>query len=205
MLVIRRHASAVIVTSGVKPSYHSTGADILNLLSQTDGALIQLAERELATAADNLVVRNILPTVDLGQAADFAAANTPYESTNDRWEEALTSTAYTGKETILDGEMANDRFIGLVGHTNVRPDPLTHRLSWESGAQVLDEWHLQEANANSEDPGTLADEPILYKKERRVVVKFSSTLNGSGTDNLVFRGRISEPAGERIAPGRAFA
>lgn len=195
----------VIPTSGVKPSYHSTGADILSLLSQTDGALITLGERELATSADNLIVRNTLPTIDLGQASDFAAANTPFESTNDRWEEALTVTAYTGRETILDGEMDQDRFIGIVGTTNVRPDPLTHILQLESGAQQIDIWQLQEANANAEDPGTLADEPVLYKKDRRVVVKFSSTLNGSGTDNLIFRSRVSEPSGERIAPGRAFA
>jgi hypothetical protein len=190
--------------SGTKPSYLSTGQEILAVIQEVDSALLRLAERELSTSIDNLIVRNTLPTVDLGAAGDFASSATPYESSNNRWEEALTSSAYSGEETILDGEMDHDRFIGILGTTNYRADPATHFISWESGAQKIDNWQLQEANANSEDPGTLADEPLIYKKDRKVVVKVSSTVNGNVTDNLVFRSRVAEPAGERIAPGRSF-
>jgi len=157
-------------------------AEIAAIKQQVMDALFSVATRMTGLTKEQLVIRNILPSTDLGLA-------------NEYWETpALTANDWTNYFTK---QLDNQQFIVFYGVANLSPDPKVTALRFKvgsgAGTKTLDVVQLEELYTNTERTDGFFKRPIIYKERQYVNVDVYS--KAAGTEPLMLRGFVIEPAG----------
>jgi len=157
-------------------------AEIAAIKQQVIDALFSVAMKMTGLTRDQLVIRNLLPKTDLGL-------------TNEYWETpSLTANDWTNYFTK---QLAEQQFVVFYGVANLAPDPkataLRFKVGSEAGTKTLDVVQLEELYTNTVRTDGFFKRPIIYKERQYSNVDVYS--KATGTDPLMLRGFVAEPAG----------
>ena len=166
----------------VIPTHELDIGDVVSIKQQVIDALLRVATRMTGLDKGQLVVRNILPATDLGLPSEH-------------WETpALTANDWTNYFTK---QLDEQQFVAFYGVTNLSPDPkvtaLRFKVGQGAGTKTLDVIQLEELYSNTMKTEGYFKKPILYKQRQYVNVDVYATA--AGTEPLVLRGFVVEPAG----------
>lgn len=164
------------------PAWELDVEDIKAIKQQVIDLALQRAMKMTGLAADQLVVRNILPSTDLGL-------------TNEVWSFSLTTA--NDWNNIVTKQLDDQQFLVIFGVAVLSADPITTALRFKvgsgTGTKTLDVVDLEELYASDERPEGILKRPILYKEKQYVNIDVYA--KATGTENLVFKGFVIEPAG----------
>ena len=157
-------------------------ADIISIKQQVIDALMSIATRMTGLTPEQLVVRNILPSTDLGL-------------TNEYWETpSLTANDWTNYFTK---QLDEQQFVVFYGVANLSPDPKVTALRFKvgsgAGTKTLDVVQLEELYTNTDRTDGFFKRPIIYKERQYSNVDVYAKV--TGTEPLMLRGFVIEPAG----------
>lgn len=161
-------------------------------VSALDEELIRRAlEKKIARRREDLIVRDLKPT-DIGLS-------------NDVWTEDFSGgTANSwNRVTPSSGKDVEDKIIGIYGVANDASTPLTVGLRFTQGAEGRDvevrgEYFFQEMYVKQE-PKAVFSEPVIFEDDE--TMNIYAYIRATGTDGLILRGRVVEPASKVVGKG----
>ena len=149
-------------------------------------ALINVALSEASKltklAPSELVVRDILPSTDLGL-------------TNEVWEASIT--AANDWNNWIDVTLEDFRTVAIVGIVVLSPDPITTAIRFGIGAgptKVIDVIQYESILNTQEAVVGYLDKPIVYRPESYMNVDLYG--KSTGTEQIVLKGVTIEPSGK---------
>ncbi len=167
-------------------------AEIMAVEDKLNDELARRAVQQKAIAAtSNIVIRDILPDIDLG------AANRVWTQT---YAAAFTGTA------IYSGNLATastKKLLGFMGVKDTFANPLVTSIQFALGPTSPIVKDILEPEDAWEELNTigLMSEPIIYNKDEFFTITGQAKL--AGTDGLILLGNVAEARGGTIAGGLA--
>jgi len=157
-------------------------ADIQAIRQKVIDALFSVAMKMTGLSRDQLVVRNTLPSTDLGL-------------TNEVWvTPSLTANSWTNYFT---NQLDDQRFVAFYGIANLSSDPIAtavrFKLGSGTGTKTLDVIQFEDLYSDSQRIDGYLKRPIIYKEKQYVNVDVYA--KSSGTEPLVLKSLTVEPAG----------
>lgn len=155
--------------------------DVISLRTNVITKLFDVASRLTGLGREELVVRSILPSTDLGLA-------------NETWE-ATISTANNWNSWISN-QLEDQRFVVIYGLANLTADPVTTAIRFSTGAnktKILDVIEYEELYSHRERVDGYFNRYIIYKHKQYVNADLYA--RATGTERLVLKGYTIEPAG----------
>jgi len=158
--------------------------DVKSIVEYVDSLLIEQATKETGLTEDQLVTRDLDPSLDMG-------FSTP------EWK--LTVSA-AGEATYVNITVPDQKFIGIYGVGLLGTVPVT-MVEFKSGASVIDRWYIEDAQLNKEHPVKISRVPVIVGQNRPLTITIYAT--DAGDVKLVLLGRVAEPKGKTINPPTA--
>ena len=163
------------------PASEITVEDITAIKQAVVDKLFEVAMAMTGLKKEDLIVRPILPSTDLGL-------------TNETWETpSLTANAWN---TYFSKQLNDQRFIGFYGVSNLSPDPVVTAIKFSVGAgktKVLDVLQIEDLYSDSERVDGYFKAPIIYKEKQ--YCNCDIYARAAGSDRLILKGFVVEPAG----------
>ena len=166
----------------IVPASELEVADIMAIRQKVIDSLFSVAMKMTGLSRDQLVVRNTLPSTDLGLS-------------NEVWvTPSLTANSWTN---YITNQLDDQRFVAFYGVANLDPDPITtavrFKLGSGTGTKTLDVVQVEDLYSDSERIDGYLKRPIIYKEKQYVNIDVYA--RDSGTDRLVLKSLTVEPAG----------
>jgi hypothetical protein len=156
-----------------------------NIKERLKNYLKDLAVKKgIVTSIDNIVVRDILPDVDLG----FSSNN---------WNVNYSSI---GWNTVVSIRIPNNKLIAFYGATNINNTESTSAIAFKVGAGGVKTKAISEITAyytNADYREAIFSSPIVYENGDYLVIQAYTTNTGPYS---ILEGYVAEPKGETINP-----
>jgi hypothetical protein len=156
---------------------------------QQDKLVAKALEKKIATKAEELAVRDILPDVDLGYSAR-------------KWETGtLPALAFS---PVVNRRLEDTKVIGFVGVRDLKGGigtGITSVIRFKVGpgaAKVRKVFEIQGIESGEEKEGYF-EEDIIYENGQHIGIDFHNVT--TGVSNLQLIGFVVEPKGELVAQG----
>jgi len=143
--------------------------------------LLQEAIRKKGKRPEDFVIRDILPSTDLGL-------------TNEEWSISYTA-AYT-EEQKINQTLGDDVFLVIYGYANDYPTPKTLYVKLTKGSVPIKIIHTQAIHL--QDVPMAFFEPEVWSEGETIKVSFYG--NATGTDRPILLGLVAEPKEKTISP-----
>jgi len=155
--------------------------DVKSIVEYVDSLLVEQASKETGLAPEELVTRDLDPSLDMG-------FSTP------EWK---TTAGAAGTLTYVNITVPDQKFIAIYGAGVLGTVPVT-MIEFKSGASVIDRWYIEDAELNKEHPVKVARVPVIVGQNRPLTISIYATA--AGDVKLVLLGRVCEPKGKTINP-----
>lgn len=152
-------------------------------LQAVEQKLMEVATRETGKRPEEIVIRDVLPSTDLGLSAE-------------KWE--ITYSA-AGWATWINQELDDDQFLIIYGVANASSTPYTTALRFKvgsTGATTKDVIEIEDVYAE-ENKVKYLRKPLIYKGGDTVYIEAYGSA--AGTDNLILKALIAEPKGKTVS------
>lgn len=158
--------------------------EVRALQETTDAWLIRRAiDMKIATKPDDLVVRDVLPGIDLNGLS------------GEVWAQACTAFSYA---MCYSGHVPDTKIFALFGVKNKYATPRTAAVKFKigaGGAHTKDIWQVEHGMLE-ENTAVFTRDPIKYEKGETFVIENYGISTGG--DGVILLGRVCEPRGETI-------
>jgi len=156
--------------------------ELRSIQASAKNQLLQLAVNDLKKKPTELIIRDILPSTDLGY-------------TNEVWTKTYSSSN-TYVDLVTDKEFTNKEMV-IYGVLNNSAKPLSTLLRVKIGADIRAIANLTPMYNNAEQALGILSKPILFRTDTKFTI--SVYPKETGTEELVLLGYIIEKIGDTIS------